>query len=118
MTTQLQQSEKQFEQSVADYSKLMGWMSYHNLDSRGSEPGFPDRVFVRVPRIVIAEFKAEKGRLSVAQKIWLRELGAVADVIQQLLELPELPGSNGQRIGLEVRVWYPGDWDEIQAVLR
>lgn len=46
-TGQLKQSEKQFEAAVVEYSKLNGWLSFHAFDSRRSEPGFPDRVFVR-----------------------------------------------------------------------
>jgi hypothetical protein len=113
MSTQLQQTEKQFEQAVVDYSKLMGWLSYHNLDSRGSEPGFPDRVFLRAPRILFVELKTETGRVSAAQQQWIDELEAV-----ERASLEHALGSaDGQQL-VQVRVWRPSMWDEITAVLR
>jgi hypothetical protein len=100
--TQLKQTEAQFEQAVTDYSKLMGWLSYHALDSRGSAPGFPDRVFLRAPRLLFVEFKTETGRVSPEQERWLDELERVEAANQHV----------------ETYVWRPAMWGEIQAVLR
>jgi hypothetical protein len=105
---QLQQTEAQFEQAVVDYSKLMGWISYHAHDSRRSEPGFPDRVFVRVPRLLFVEFKTETGKLSAAQERWLQDLDLIAQATGPAL----VDG------GVEVHIWRPSKWGEIQAVLR
>lgn len=102
-TAQLQQSEKQFEQAVVDYSKLMDWLSYHALNSRGSEAGFPDRVFVRDGRLLFVEFKTEGGRASSAQHRWLEALGRV------------VAGREGP---VEVHLWRPRHWDRIVEVLR
>lgn len=49
------------------------------FDSRHSAAGFPDCVFVRAPRMLLVEFKSERGELSDAQRQWALELGLVAD---------------------------------------
>jgi VRR-NUC domain len=57
--------------------------------------GFVDLVLVR-ERVVFAELKAAKTRITRAQIQWL---DALADA------------------GAEVYVWRPGDWQEIEQVL-
>lgn len=104
---QLKQSEKAYEAAVVEYSKLNGWLSFHAFDSRRSEPGFPDRVFVRPPRIVIVEFKSETGRLSKAQKVWLEALRACADDLFAVSD----------EGGFEVHEWRPRDWWHVEEVL-
>jgi hypothetical protein len=94
--TVLKQSERQFEQAVVDLSKLHKWMSFHPYDSRRSEPGFPDRVFVRPPRLLIVEFKTDTGRVRPDQRRWMDALRAC---------------------GLDVRVWRPRDWPFIEGEL-
>ena len=91
-------TEKELTSLVADYAKWYGWLRYHTFDSRRSAPGFPDEVLVRPPRLIFAELKTEKGRTSTAQKHWLETLRLVTN--------------------LEVYVWRPSDWPEIQRILR
>lgn len=90
-------SEKQWQQTVADYAKLRGWHLYHSYDSRRSEPGFPDLVLLRGRRQVVAELKtdAAPGPTPDQQK-WLQ---AFADV------------------GAEVHVWRPRDLQLVLSVL-
>ena len=54
-----------------------GWLYHHNYDSRRSDPGFPDTVMVRGDRIIFAELKTPKGKLSGPQTTWLEALGDV-----------------------------------------
>jgi VRR-NUC domain len=91
-------SEPAFQRQVLQLAHLCGWLTYHTLDSRGSEPGFPDLVLVRPPRLLFAELKTQTGRVSQAQRRWLHLLG--------------------QCPGVEVHLWRPGDWDEIETTLR
>lgn len=51
----------------------------------------------RADRLLFAELKSERGRLSAAQREWREALGMA---------------------GVRVRVWRPSDWDEIVEVLR
>lgn len=73
----------------------LGWLSFHVLWSRGSRPGFPDRVAYR-ERLLFAEMKTEKGAISDAQIATLTSLA---------------------KAGQEVYLWRPSDLDEAGRVL-
>ena len=73
------------------------WRTYHTLRSRGSEPGFPDLVLVRPPRLIFAELKATGGRVSRPQRGWLTDLEAT---------------------GVEVYLWWPSDRPTIERILQ
>jgi hypothetical protein len=88
-------TEGMLQRQVLQLARLRGWLAYHPLDSRGSEPGFPDLVLVR-ERVVFAELKSATGRLSQAQRTWLDRLTAA---------------------GAECYCWRPSDWDQITEVL-
>jgi hypothetical protein len=115
-----QPTEAQFTAAVREYAILCGWLFYHTHDSRRSDPGFPDCVFVKPdkrigiveqnfsgpnrPRLIFAELKAEKGRVQTEQRKWLN---ALEDVAYESVE----------RHNVEVYVWRPSDWPEIEKVL-
>lgn len=90
-------SEKTFQQQVLDLAKLTGWRTYHVHDSRRSNPGFPDLVLVRRGRMVFAELKTRKGRVSREQQAWLDDLRACPTA--------------------EVFLWRPDDLPVIAKVL-
>lgn len=73
------------------------WRTYHTLRSKGSEPGFPDLVLVRPPRLIFAELKSDRGRLSRAQREWRADLEAC---------------------GVEAYTWRPSERSHIEAILR
>jgi hypothetical protein len=83
---------------VRDVAKALGWRRYHTWLSRNSPSGFPDEVLVRPPRLIFAELKSDRGKLSPDQQAWLEDLR-------------EVPC-------LEVHVWTPAQMDEIAEVLR
>src|SRR5260370_383296 len=65
------------EQQVLGDAHELGWMAHHIRDSRRvlmGDPGFPDWVFARSGRIVIAELKREAGELKDNQRRWLEAL--------------------------------------------
>lgn len=102
-------SEKEFQAQVLELAAWTGWLVYHTFDSRRSHAGFPDLVLVRGTRIIFAELKSERGRVSSEQQTWLDALGTVAaDLVGPALP-PTAP--------VLVRVWRPTDWPEIEAVL-
>lgn len=93
-------SEKAFQDQVVRLAKLSGYRCHHHYESRRSEAGWPDLVCVPEDGygpIIIAELKAEKGRVSVAQQFWLARL----DLGEALEDY------------LIVRLWRPSDWDAI-----
>lgn len=90
-------SERQHQQALLELAMLRGWEWYHNPDSRRCTPGHPDLLLLRPPRLVFAELKTEKGRLTKEQKRWLEMLRECDTV--------------------EAYLWRPSDWSEIEEVL-
>src|SRR5262249_9597890 len=86
-------TERAFQADVIAYALLRGWHPYHTHDSRRSQPGFPDLVLVRGKRLLFAELKSMRGRLSAAQMDWMTRL---VDA------------------GHPVLVWRPSDWPSIE----
>jgi hypothetical protein len=108
---------------VVQWAEDHGYLCYHVPDSRrvvqahASGAGFPDWVFCRrvglptepvfciertapgEPRLVFAELKGGRrgAKASPAQEVWLAALRAA---------------------GAQAYLWYPGDWLEVQEVLR
>jgi len=93
-------TEKDFESQIKDLARLFGWKYYHTWRSIHSPAGFPDCVLVRQSRIIFAELKSEKGKVSPAQQEWLDALGNVGDK------------------DVQVYLWHPSDFDKIVEVLR
>jgi hypothetical protein len=60
--------EEQFRQAAREIAKRLGWRCFHTRDSRGSDPGMPDEMWVRAPRIIFAELKAPKGAYTEEQR--------------------------------------------------
>jgi len=99
--------ERTFQRSVISLAKMLGWHVAHWHDSRrqvrpgvfvgdADAAGFPDLVLVR-ERLLVAELKRNRGRLTAAQECWLVWL---ADA------------------GVDCHVWRPRDWAEIEATLK
>lgn len=104
MTTKLKVSEKDFQRTVVEAALLFGWAVHHTLDTKVPAkrigPGYPDLTLVHPEqgRVLFVELKAEKGRVSEAQKWW----GEI---------LSKCPG-------VEYMLARPSDWDELEAALR
>ena len=92
------QYEKDFQKGVEDYAQLCGWAFYHTYDSRRSNAGFPDLTMVRKDRLIFAELKSPRGKVRPAQVEWLKMLHDVPHI--------------------EVYLWRPADWDDIEKILR
>ena len=59
-------------------------------------PGFPDLMLLKPGRLIVAEVKSQKGRLTFAQEVWLEAF---------------------RETHAEVYVWRPDDWPEVERVL-
>jgi hypothetical protein len=90
-------TEEQWLQQVRELARLKGWLNYHTRSSRRSDPGFPDLVLVRGHRLIFAELKREKGRVTSHQRAWLEALE--------------------QTIAAEVFTWRPSDWARVEETL-
>jgi hypothetical protein len=98
-----QTTEEQFRRALRktarDYNFLM---QYHTKFSLGSDPGFPDEVFLRsepdgTVRCVVVECKRVGKTPTERQQEWLWALERVP--------------------GIEAYWWTPADWDTIHTVL-
>lgn len=100
--------EKDFARQVEHLLNLFRWRWYHPApayrpsggysDSFHGMKGFPDYHAVRRGRLLIAELKTERGRLTPDQHEWLDEYRRVPN--------------------LEVYTWRPHQLDEVKEVLR
>ena len=91
-------TEKVWQKQVEGLAKTLGYTKiYHTFFSRWSDKGFPDLVLVKPNRLIFAELKREKGKLTDSQREWLKAL---------------------EEAGAECYVWYPHQWDEIAEILR
>tara|TARA_R110000744_G_scaffold112956_1_gene211702 strand:+ start:277 stop:606 length:330 start_codon:yes stop_codon:yes gene_type:complete len=86
-------SETTFLNWVMDLANQATWLVYHTHDSRRSQPGFPDLTMAKGGRLIFAELKSEKGRVSPHQQVWLNQLEKIK--------------------GVEVYLWRPSHIDEI-----
>lgn len=91
-------TEKQFTSQLVDLAKTFGWLRHHSFLAIHSPSGFPDEVLVRGDRLIFAELKSEKGKLTDRQEVWLEALRQVP--------------------GIEVFVWRPSDFERIVECLR
>lgn len=87
--------EAAWQSRVTDYATLMGWTWYHTYSSKRSTAGFPDLALFR-ERVVFAELKSERGRVTREQAEWRRVV---------------------EHAGAEYHLWRPSDWDEVRRVL-
>lgn len=100
-------TEAAFQAQVIELAHLLGWRVAHFRPAQTKHgwrtpvaadgKGFPDLVLVRRKRLIFAELKSQRGRLSPEQREWWEAL---------------------QPTGAEAYVWKPSDFDEIAAVLR
>lgn len=92
-------TEEEFRQQVRTIGKYYGWgHQYHTYDSRRSDPGWVDEVFLSLTyeRAIFIELKTDTGRPRPSQVQCLNALASV---------------------GLETALWRPSDIDTIKAVL-
>lgn len=90
-------TEKKFMADVIKAARVFGWKVFHVFDSRRSPEGFPDLVLVRKQKLMFAELKSEKGKLTKDQEDWIRQL---------------------IKAGTEVHIWRPHNWDMILEELE
>lgn len=77
MKTKMTITEKAFESQVKGLAIVFGWKYYHTWRSIHSPAGFPDCVMVRGTRLIFAELKSKKGKVSPKQQEWLDALRQV-----------------------------------------
>ena len=112
MTAQELITEKDFQATVIDLARSLGWLVGFKHDSRKSEPGEPDLRMVHPVqhRVIFAELKTVKGKLTKGRynksgNRWLPGQDQWGEV------LSECPG-------VEYYLWRPDGLDgEIERIL-
>lgn len=107
-------TEAQLQHAVIECAHTFGWRVAHfrpAMTAKGwrtpveaDGKGFPDLVLVRRGRLIFAELKSDKGRLSDEQNLWFDTL------------LPVIRNNPT----VHALVWRPKDWlsGEIEQTLR
>ena len=102
-------TEAELQSSIIAAARDFGWLAYATYRSVRSEPGFPDLVLVRPPRVIFAEVKTDQGRVRKARRNKARSRW--------------LPGQDdwgkalGRCPGVEYALWRPADLDDIYQAL-
>ena len=110
MTNQALITEKDFQATVIDLARTYGWIVGFTHDARKSEPGEPDLRMVRPPRVIFAELKTVKGRLTKGRynksgNRWLPGQDEWQDALSEVQ-------------GIEYFLWRPDGLDgEIERIL-
>ena len=69
------QSEREFQASITRVVAVFGGLVYHTYDSRRSAMGYPDLTILTLDRrVIFAELKNDRGRLTEDQRVWLEAL--------------------------------------------
>lgn len=94
--------EKDFMKTIIVAARWLGYLVYHDLDSRSNVPGWPDLFLVgtgeHAGRMIVLECKTETGRATAEQLVWL---GA-------FMEIP----------GADVLTVRPRDIDRVLELLQ
>lgn len=102
-------TEREFQDAVVKLAQLLGYRVAHFRNARTTSGGhatpvaydgrgFPDLVLCRPgDRVIFAELKSQRGRLSDHQHAWIDDLTDA---------------------GIETYVWRPDDWDDLEQTLR
>lgn len=100
--------ESEFQEQIIELAHALRWTVAHFRPAKTAHgwrtpvsadgAGFPDLVLVRPPRLIVAELKNEKGRVSVDQRAWLDLFESVPCA--------------------ETHLWRPDDFEAIHAALR
>ncbi len=106
MVTRPPLTEAEFQKQVVELAKRHGWMVSHVYRTRTAKGawrtsttavGFPDLVLLRPGQLVFLELKAEGGKASPEQLVWIKTLQSV--------------------LGVEAYVVRPSEWDDLVALL-
>lgn len=99
-------TEAQWQATVVELAQLHGWSVVHHRPARTDQgwrtavsydgAGWPDLILLR-DRLVVAELKSARGRLTPDQQAWIALLTDA---------------------GVETYVWRPDQFDDVAKVLR
>lgn len=68
--------EESLQRTITDVADVLGYLVWHETDSRRSNAGMVDLVIAGHGLCLMAELKTAKGKVRAEQLVWLRELQA------------------------------------------
>lgn len=94
-------TEAELQANVIGAADNLGYLVFHDHDSRRNAAGLPDLILCRPPRLIFAELKRQGKSPRPVQRVWLDALGSLAG-------------------NVEVYVWRPMDWlsGDIETILN
>ena len=104
-------TETEFQAQVVRAARMFRWMVSHMTLPQRSEPGVPDLLMVRPPRVVFAELKSETGRLTIKQRYSPKTGRSLPNQKDWKDAFESCPG-------VEYYLWRPTDWEDLVEVLR
>lgn len=89
-------TEAEFQSVVMGVARMYKWVVYHVYDSRRtSAKGCPDLIMLHEGqrRLVFAELKTQRGKLTPEQEWWIRVLSTcgIEAVVWRPSDLPDIP---------------------------
>lgn len=101
-------TEATYQEAIIQIARLYGWRVAHFRPAMTKDgwrtavaadgKGYPDLTMVKPGRLIFAEIKSEKGKLSEDQANWIDAFKLVP--------------------GIEVYLWRPSQFEEVVALLR
>jgi hypothetical protein len=97
------ETEAGFQAWIVERAGHFGYVAWHDHHSRWNDRGLPDLILCRPAkddkpgRLIFAEVKTERGRVSIEQRAWLAMLATCP--------------------GVSVYLWRPSDRPQIERVL-
>lgn len=67
-------TENDIKKQVKDYLNIKGWFNFHVLQGLGAYKGIPDRIAIKNGRVLFIEIKKPKGKQSLNQTLFQKEL--------------------------------------------
>ena len=106
--------ERVLQEHVRQLLNLHRWRHYHTHLAKHSPAGFPDVCAIRGNRLLFAELKRERGKLSPDQLLWKADLEHIAEVTA--IAASDTPYARP----VEYYVWRPSDLlsGRIEEILR
>jgi Holliday junction resolvase len=90
--------ERHLQAALEQHLRIRGWRYYHSYNSQRSVAGFPDVIALRDKRVLVAEIKTSRGRVSAPQREWLAAF---------------------EQAGIPAYLWrFPEDWSQVGRLLR
>lgn len=101
-------SERDMQDAIRVAALRNGWAFYHTNRSDRSDPGFPDCVCYKDRVLVIFELKAQKGRVSAAQKNWIDRFNDLPNCTSAIVRPEPKEGEMSYDDALELLAAGPG----------